>query len=100
MWGRGPALCKQNYLKLLDHPNQKPRRGGGLKQISTCRKVPLQLNFLDDDISHCFLSIKSFYGVNQAKYQRLKHKRYNVSLMVHVMLFWAIFIYCTVDAEV
>ncbi len=31
--------------KLLDHPKQKPRRGGGLRQINTCRKVPLQLNF-------------------------------------------------------
>jgi hypothetical protein len=27
--------------KLLDHPKQKPRRGGGLRQINTCRKVPL-----------------------------------------------------------
>ncbi len=24
---------------LLDHPKQKPRRGGGLRQIDTCRKV-------------------------------------------------------------
>jgi hypothetical protein len=23
---------------------------GGLRQINTCRKVPLQVNFLDDDI--------------------------------------------------
>ncbi len=27
-------------------PKQKPRRGGGLRQIITCRKVPLQVNFL------------------------------------------------------
>ncbi len=26
--------------KLLDHLKQKPRRGGGLRQINTCRKVP------------------------------------------------------------
>ncbi len=32
--------------KLLDHPKQKPRRGGGLRQINTCRKVPLQINLL------------------------------------------------------
>ncbi len=25
--------------KLLHHPKQKPRRGGGLRQINTCRKV-------------------------------------------------------------
>jgi hypothetical protein len=32
--------------KLLDHPKQKPSRGGGLRQINTCLKVPLQVNFL------------------------------------------------------
>ncbi len=31
--------------KLLDHPKQKHRRGGGLRQINTCRKVPLHVNF-------------------------------------------------------
>jgi hypothetical protein len=36
--------------KLLDHPKQKARRGGGLRQMNTCRKVPLQVNFLYDDI--------------------------------------------------
>ena len=35
-------------------------RGGGygvlgLRQINTCRKAPLQVNFLDDDILHCLL---------------------------------------------
>ncbi len=34
--------------KLLYHPKQKPRRGGGLRQINTCRKVPLHDNFLRD----------------------------------------------------
>ncbi len=33
------------HTKLLDHPKQKPRRGGGLIQINTCRKVPLQVSF-------------------------------------------------------
>jgi hypothetical protein len=31
--------------KLLDHPKQNPRRGRGPRQIITCRKVPLQVNF-------------------------------------------------------
>ncbi len=31
--------------KLLNHPTQKPRRGGGLRQINTCRHVPLLVNF-------------------------------------------------------
>jgi hypothetical protein len=26
-------------------------------QINTCRKVPLQVNFLDNDIWHCFLVV-------------------------------------------
>jgi hypothetical protein len=30
---------------LLYHPKQKPRRGGGLRQINTCRQVSLQVNF-------------------------------------------------------
>ncbi len=38
--------------KRLDHPKQKPRSGGGLRQINTCRKVPLQVNFLDE--TFCF----------------------------------------------
>jgi hypothetical protein len=27
-----------------NHPKQKPLRGGALRQINTCRKVPLQVN--------------------------------------------------------
>jgi hypothetical protein len=34
----------------------------GLRQINTCRKVFLQLIFLDDDILHCLLWVLSFYG--------------------------------------
>ncbi len=30
---------------LIDQPKQKPRRGGGLRQINTCCKVPLYVNF-------------------------------------------------------
>ncbi len=32
--------------KLLDHPKQKPRRTGCLRQINTWRKVPLKVNVL------------------------------------------------------
>ncbi len=31
--------------KLLDHPKQKPRRGGCLRLSESCRKVPLQVEF-------------------------------------------------------
>jgi hypothetical protein len=61
------VLCELNTLHLTRFrtyeiatpPQQKPRRGGGL-----CRKVPLQINFLEDDILHCFLSVYnlSTYG--------------------------------------
>ncbi len=33
------------HTKFLYHPKQKPRRGGGLRQINTCPQVPLQVNF-------------------------------------------------------
>ncbi len=33
----------------------------GLGQISTCHKVPLKVNFLDDNILHCLLWVLSFY---------------------------------------
>ncbi len=42
------ALCfwpESEPTKLLDHFKQKSRRGGGIRQINTCRKVPLQVNF-------------------------------------------------------
>ncbi len=35
----------------------------GLRQINTCCKVPLLVNFLDGDILHCFLWVLSFYAV-------------------------------------
>ncbi len=31
--------------ELLNHRKQKSRRGGGLRQINTCRQVPSQVNF-------------------------------------------------------
>jgi hypothetical protein len=50
---RSLTLCiwpDSELEKLLDHPKQKPRRGGCLRQINTCRKVTFQVTFLDDDI--------------------------------------------------
>ncbi len=41
--------------KLVGQPKQKPRRGGGFRQINTCLKFPLHINFLDDDILLWFL---------------------------------------------
>ncbi len=35
-----------------------------LRQINTCRKVPLQVKLLDDDILHCLLFL-TFYGIKR-----------------------------------
>jgi hypothetical protein len=58
--GGGIGLCREHLqellyklciwpdsepTKLLYHPKQKPRRGGGLRQINTCRQGHLQVNF-------------------------------------------------------
>ncbi len=37
-------------LKIARPPKQKPRRGGGLRQMNTHSNVSLQVIFLDDDI--------------------------------------------------
>jgi hypothetical protein len=45
---RSLPLCiwpDSEATKLLDYPQQKPRRGGGLRQINTCHRVPLQDDF-------------------------------------------------------
>jgi hypothetical protein len=45
---RSFALCiwqNSEPTILLDQPKQKSRRGGGFRQINTCRKVPSQVNF-------------------------------------------------------
>ncbi len=50
-------LTRFRTYKITIHPKLKPRRGGGLKQITiitTCRKVPLQVKF-SDDIMLCIL---------------------------------------------
>jgi hypothetical protein len=52
---RSLTLCIWPYsepTKLLDYPKQKPRRGGGLRQIYTCRKILYRSIYVDDDI--CF----------------------------------------------
>jgi hypothetical protein len=40
-------LTRIRTYKLLYHPKQKPRRGGGLGQINACRQVPLQDNLVE-----------------------------------------------------
>ncbi len=45
---RSLTLCNwpdSEPTELLDHPKQIRRRGGVPRQINTCRKVPLQVNF-------------------------------------------------------
>jgi hypothetical protein len=44
------TLSRFRTYKIALPPIQKPRRGGGLRQINTCREVPLQVNVLDNDI--------------------------------------------------
>jgi hypothetical protein len=36
-------------------------------RFNTCRKVPLQVNFLYDDILHCLPVVLSFNGLNEHK---------------------------------
>ncbi len=51
----GLTLCicpDSEPAKLPYQPEQKTRRGGGLRQINTCLKFPLQVKFLDNDIWH------------------------------------------------
>jgi hypothetical protein len=38
---RSSTLCLTRFRisKLLEHPKQKPRREGGLRQVNTCHKV-------------------------------------------------------------
>jgi hypothetical protein len=45
----------QNLQNCLTTQRQKPKRGGGLRQIYGYRKVPFHVNFLDDNISQCLL---------------------------------------------
>jgi hypothetical protein len=43
-------LTRFRTYKIALQPKQKPRRGGGLRQINTCVEVPLQVFFLDNDV--------------------------------------------------
>ncbi len=54
-------LTRFRTYKLLHHYKQNTRRGGGLRQINTSLKVPLQVNIVDSDIWHCFLSVYEIF---------------------------------------
>jgi hypothetical protein len=43
-------LTRFKTYKIARPTETKTQEGRGLRQINTCRKVPLQINFLDDDI--------------------------------------------------
>ncbi len=43
-WKVGVGVLSCVHILQLYQPKQKLRRGGGLRQINTCRKVPLQVN--------------------------------------------------------
>ena len=53
-----PLSCVNKYCILYTVCKGEGYGVLGLRQINTCRKVPLQINFLDDDILH-------FYEVSQ-----------------------------------
>ena len=40
-------------------------KGGSLRQIQHLLQSPLQVHFLDNDIWHFFLSVQSFYGLEE-----------------------------------
>jgi hypothetical protein len=40
-------LTRLQTYKIVLPPQTKPRRGGGLRQINTCRQVPLLVNFYE-----------------------------------------------------
>jgi hypothetical protein len=43
-------LTRFRTYKIAAPSQTKPRRVGGLSQINTCYKVPLEVKFLDNDI--------------------------------------------------
>ncbi len=49
--------------------------GLGFRQINTCRKVPLHVIFLHDDILHCLLWVLSLYVLPPSNNSRLNCKR-------------------------
>ncbi len=59
------------WISILYTRIQCERGGGygvlGLRQVNTCREVPLQVNFIDDDILHCLLRVLSFYGCSKTR---------------------------------
>ncbi len=47
--------------KLLEHPKQSPRRGGGLRQINTCQKSLHRSIVLDDDILCLYINMSMIH---------------------------------------
>jgi len=62
-------LTRSEPTKLLHHPKQKPRRGGGLRPINTCRIVPLQVNFFRERhltlLSISLIFLRSFVSISR-----------------------------------
>ncbi len=60
-------LTRFRTYKIALPPQTKSRKGGGLRQINTCCKVPLRVNFLHNDIGIAFypsnLSTQGYIGV-------------------------------------
>ena len=57
-------LTRFRTYKIVRPPQTKTWERRGLRQINTCRKVPLQVNFLDDDILHCLLFMLHAYRLS------------------------------------
>ncbi len=60
-----PLPCVNKYTEYTYSVCKGGRKYGvlRLRQLNTWRKVHLQVDFLDDDILHCFLWVLSFYGI-------------------------------------
>jgi hypothetical protein len=68
-------LARFQPSKLLYHPKQKPRRGGGLRKINTCRQIPLNVNFLEKHLGFgVFIVIWSMVNLLQVGSQHSRAK--------------------------
>ncbi len=67
---------------LTNFKDTKAKAGGvlGLRQMNTCRKAPLAVKFLDDDILHCLLWVLSFYLYRKHKEKLIQWVPDTVSL--------------------
>ncbi len=65
---------------------QKPGREAGLREIKTCHKVSLQVNFFDDDILHCLLlalkskNVKNHYSKAPQNFFCPNSKKFSLNL--------------------